>query len=340
MRIVLLVGLVALSGISSVLAQPQEAVAATPVASDIRDMDAVVVSGVQPGPGMWKVAKGDHVMWVLGTLSPLPKKMAWESRDVESVLAQAQEVLYGPTIVFGTDIGFFGMLTLVPSMLGVRKNPDGATLRELVPPEAYARWQVLKQRYIGRDGGVEKWRPIFAAMKLYEEAIDKSGLVRSGVIGPVIGDAIKRHKLKETSPQFKVTVKETGAARAAIKQFRGEHLSDLDCFGKTLQYLERDLGTMAARGNAWATGDIDTLRNLPQGDQNQACESAAMQSGVARKLGPANPEAELAKLWLDAASTALDSNRVTFATLPMRELLKSDGYLTKLQARGYTVEAP
>lgn len=303
----------------------------------IKDMDTVVVSGVQPGPGMWKVSKGEHVMWVLGTLSPLPRKMEWESRDVESVIAQAQEVLYRPSIVFGSDIGFFSKLALVPSLFGLRKNPDGATLQELVPPEAYARWQVLKQRYIGRDSGVEKWRPIFAAMKLYEEAIDKSGLVQSGVIGPVIGDAIKRHKIKVTKPQFKVAIREP---KAAIKQFRGERLSDLDCFGKTLQYLERDLGTMAARGNAWATGDIDTLRNLPQGDQNEACENAAMQSGIARKLGPTDPEAELAKLWLDAANAALTSNRVTFATLPMRELLKSDGYLSRLQAKGYTVEAP
>jgi hypothetical protein len=289
---------------------------------------------------MWKVSKGDHVMWVLGTMSPLPKKMEWESREVEDVLAQAQEVLRGPWIVFGTDIGFFGMLTLAPSLIGLRKNPDDASLQALVTPEAYARWQVLKQRYIGRDGGVESWRPIFAAMKLYEAAIDKSGLVQSGVIGPVISDAIKRHKLKVTSPQFKVTVGESKAARAAVKQFRGERLSDLDCFEKTLQYLERDLGTMAARGNAWATGDIDTLRTLPQGDQHQACESAAMQSGIARKLGPADPEAELAKLWLDAASAALTSNRVTFATLPMRELLKPDGYLAKLKAKGYVVEAP
>jgi hypothetical protein len=43
----------------------------------IRTEAAVVVSGAQPGPGLWKVAKGDHVMWVLGTQSPLPKHMQW-----------------------------------------------------------------------------------------------------------------------------------------------------------------------------------------------------------------------------------------------------------------------
>src|SRR5687768_1077919 len=38
-------------------------------------LDTVVVSGKQPGPGLWKVSNDDHVMWVLGTISPLPKRM-------------------------------------------------------------------------------------------------------------------------------------------------------------------------------------------------------------------------------------------------------------------------
>lgn len=334
MRNVMFACLLGVLGQSPAFAQSAAAPAAE---TTIRDMDVVVVSGVQPGPGMWKVSKGDHVMWVLGTLSPLPKRMEWESRDVESVLAQAQEVLYAPRIGFTADVGFFGKLALLPSLYGLRKNPDGVTLQELVPADVYAHWEVLKQRYIGRDRGVEKLRPMFAAFELYEEAIDKSGLVQSGVIGPVIEDAIKRHQIKTTRPEFPVAVKEP---KAALKQLRTERLSDLDCFGKTLQYLERDLGRMTGRANAWASGDIDTLRNLPMGDQNEACEQAWMQASVVRKLGPADIEAELTKLWLDAADKALATNRVTFATLPMRELLKSDGYLARLAAKGYVIEPP
>ena len=43
-------------------------------------LEAVVVTGVQPGPGLWKVSKGEHVLWILGTLSPLPNQMQWDSR--------------------------------------------------------------------------------------------------------------------------------------------------------------------------------------------------------------------------------------------------------------------
>lgn len=335
MRNFLFVCLAAVSSLATVSAAENSpgSVAEIP----IRDLAAVEVSGAQPGPGMWKVSKGDHVMWVLGTLSPLPREMEWQSRDVEQVMAEAQGVLDPPMIAFGADIGFFGQLALVPSLLGVRKNPDDAVLQEVVPPEAYARWLPLKARYLGRDRGVEKMRPIFAAMELYEAAIDKSGLVRSGVIGPVLEKAVKRHGIKRTRPRLEVSV---AKPRSALREFRRARLSDLECFDKTLLHLERDLDSMMARGTAWATGDIELLRSLPQGDQNQACEDAAMLSDIALKLGPANPRADLEKLWLDAASKALATNRVTFATLPMREVLKADGYLAKLALRGYRVEAP
>ena len=38
----------------------------------------VVVSGKRPGPGLWKVSKDGHVMWVFALYSPLPQKMEWD----------------------------------------------------------------------------------------------------------------------------------------------------------------------------------------------------------------------------------------------------------------------
>src|SRR3546814_8360704 len=42
--------------------------AAAPTPDDIVDMDAVVVSGVLPGPRMWRVSKGNNDLYILGTL--------------------------------------------------------------------------------------------------------------------------------------------------------------------------------------------------------------------------------------------------------------------------------
>lgn len=311
--------------------------AADAAAGPIRDLEAVVVSGIVSGPGMWKVRKGDHTLWVLGTLSPLPKKIEWVSRDVDAVLGEAQEVIWQPSLAVNANVGVFQGLLLAPKALGARKNPDGATLKDVVPAEMYARWLPLKHKYVGRDAGIEKWRPMFAAMELFEEAMDDVGLVKGGVVVPTIERAAKRRGIPQTSPTVKVTIDDP---KQMLNEFRATRLDDLDCFDKTLDRLETDIDAMRERANAWAVGDIDALRALPYSDQNEACMQAAMRAGVMRKRVARDIDAEVRDVWMQAAEKALAKNRVTFSTLPMRELLKPDGYLAKLQAKGYEVEAP
>ncbi|HEV7491247.1 MAG TPA: hypothetical protein VGO25_10600, partial [Rhodanobacteraceae bacterium] len=70
----------------SFAAKAQSAPATTDNAAQL---PTVVVTGEQPGPGLWKVTSGDHVLWILGTLSPLPKKMTWRSGEVEAIVARS-----------------------------------------------------------------------------------------------------------------------------------------------------------------------------------------------------------------------------------------------------------
>src|SRR3546814_747050 len=100
------------------------------VAEPIRDVAPVVVSGALPGPGLWKVTKGDHVLWVLGTQAPLPKRMQWRSARVEDILAQSQEVIHAP--VMGLTVqagGFFRSLMLAPK---VRSEEHTSELQSLM----------------------------------------------------------------------------------------------------------------------------------------------------------------------------------------------------------------
>ena len=120
----------------------------------IRTEATVVVTGEQPGPGLWLVRNGAHDLWILGTLTPLPAGMQWQSSQVEQVIASAQEVIRTPYVSMKVDTGWFRGLMLLPSMLGARKNPDGKRLQEVVSPQSYARWKTLKARYIGNDGGI------------------------------------------------------------------------------------------------------------------------------------------------------------------------------------------
>lgn len=319
-------------GLSPAFAQSPDA--AMPA---VADLPAVVVSGVQPGPGLWKVSKGVHVLWVLGTLSPLPRGMQWRSHELEQVISQSQQVLLAPSVKFKADVGFFGKLFLLPAAYSARKNNDGATLQQLLPPPVYACWRVLKQEYIGADRGIERWRPIFAAQELYRKAIKANGLSKNGGVQATIDALAERHGVAEVPTSYQVVIEDP---RAAIKAFKRSAPRDVTCFIRTLDSIEQDMPAMKARANAWATGDLQALRTLPDSERRDACVAALADAGFAHTLGLDDVPAKQQAVWLAAARKALAGNAQTLAILPIDELLKADGYLATLQAEGYLVEAP
>ncbi len=310
---------------------------AVPLPAGLKDLDTIVVSGRYSGPGLWKVRSGDRVMWILGTQSPLPKRMEWDSTHVERRVSEAQELLMPPTVDLDADVGFFRGLTLLPSLFKARKNPDGKILRNVLPAAQYARWQVLKKRYIGVDGGIEEWRPVFAALELYDKAIKRSGMSQDPVASDAVRKAAKRSKVKITTPTIKIKI---ANAKSALREFSSTALEDQDCFRRTLDRIEGDLGTMAGRANAWAEGDVETLRNLPYQNQLTVCSEVFTGTAMARKQGMQDIRARMENTWLAAAEKALGQNASTFAVLPMSQLLQPDGLLQRLAAKGYVIEEP
>jgi hypothetical protein len=234
-------------------------------------------------------------------------------------------------------VGFFKGLTLLPSLIGIRNSPNNEKLQDIVPPDLYARWLVLKDKYIGRDNSVEKWRPIFAAQELYSEAIDDAGLANTGVVRPVVEKLAKKKGLKIVTPTIELQIDKP---RAMIKDFKKASIGDLDCFAKTIERLETDLDVMRARANAWATGNVKALREMTHVDQVTVCIEAVMNSQIVQETGYQDMPTRLATAWVDAAEVALTHNRSTMAVLSIDEILKTDGYVAKLRAKGYVVDEP
>ncbi|MEN1940996.1 TraB/GumN family protein [Luteimonas sp. MJ246] len=311
--------------------------AATAADDDIVDLDTMVVSGAQPGPGMWKVRRGDHVLHILGTVSPLPRRMEWSSGKVEAVIAGSQAVIGAPSIEVDADVGLFRGMALLPAMLRARNNPGKRPLSEVVSPPEYARWQVLKARYMGRDRGVEKRRPLLAAQALYEAALDKSGLRTGGIVAPVVRRARKAGDVPLVETTVRLTVQDP---KAVLKELNESDLADRECFAGTMDRIETDLDNMRARANAWAVGDIDGLRALPYENHYVSCQEALTGSALAQRLGVADLPRRAGEAWLDNVDRALAEHDSSFAMLPMHYLLKADGMLEKLAARGYVIEAP
>lgn len=187
--------------------EPTAPPADTPAAATAPDAvtETILVTGQRPGPGLWKVSKGDHVLWVFGTYGPLPKNIEWRSKEVEAIVAQSQEYLMRPGA--NADVGFFRQMTMLPFAIGFKKNPDGAVLKDVLPEPVYARWLVLKKKYIGDDDGIERERPIFAAETLYRKGLEQAGLYGGGrEVGEAIEKLVKKNKIKMTSTEAQLEV--------------------------------------------------------------------------------------------------------------------------------------
>ena len=308
-----------------------------PPRNETTTLDTVVVSGAQPGPGFWKATKGDHVLWILGTISPLPKRMDWESSDVEATIAGSQELLMPPGASMRAEGAAFGGIFLLPSLMKARNNPGKETLQEVLPAADYTRWSALKQRHLGRDRGIEKRRPILAAAKLQEEALDDADLTLDNLAAKVARRAAKKHDLVITEPKVEIVIADP---KATIKEFATTQLDDIDCFRRTLDRLDADIETMKLRANAWALGDIALLKSLPYTDNFRACADALLENRIAERNGFADLERQLEAKWMEAAEAAVARHPSSVALLPVTMMLREGGFLDQLRARGFTISAP
>ena len=303
----------------------------------VRDMAPVVVTGVQPGPGLWKVHGADgHVLWVLGTVSPLPGNLEWKSGEVEAVIARAGAVLGPPSLQVNADVGYFSGMALLPAAMRARRNPDGAKLADILSDAQYARWATLKDRYLGWEWGIERWRPMFAAEKLFHAALEKHGMQRD-VITSVVARAADAAGREVTPVVLSLTIDEP---RALLKEMSRSDLGDVACLDRTMTAIERHMPVLVARANAWATGDTDMLARSPGGDAERDCLMALFDSTLVRGQGVGDIPRRTQDIWVAAAEDALAAHDTSFAVLSIDPMLAEDGYLAALAERGYRIEAP
>ena len=314
----------------------QSSSAPLPASNTVPTLAPVVVTGVLPGPALWKVSKGKHVMWVLGLTSPLPRDMQWKSAEVESHIAASQAVLKLPSLEIGVRTSFYRS-SMMPSPRELGKNPDQKTLQDVLTPGLYQHWLALRARYLGDSGRLERMRPIVAGRELYEAALEHYGLVDDYGLENIVYKAAVRDGVAAFNTSYQVLLKDP---RETIRSLNDKSMNDQHCLGQILDALDQNLAQTTARANAWATGDIDTLRSILSQVQQDSCLSTLDSSPFAEALGIGDIESRLRKNWISNAERALDKNQETFAVLPMHELLAPDGYLSALQSDGYNVLAP
>jgi uncharacterized protein YbaP (TraB family) len=303
--------------VSIVAAQSERRYTQTPAGAHVEEL---LVTGEHPGPGMWKVTNGENSLWILGTHSPLPQRLRWRSQDVEIAISEAQQVLGNYSASFTMRGG---------NPLSMKGKP----LRRLLPRRAYSQWQSLKKRYIGRNTEIETALPVTAALVLRSNAYAEAGLASADSILNELHRLANSYQVPVTN-DHQVTKLIAGMPADGDAERKG-----VEFLIATMKNLESDLKTARARANAWAIGDIEALRAQAAADTTTAQLYASS--------WPYLTDAELAALtaetdarWLAAADRALRRNHTTVATLPIFMLLRRDGLLAALRARGFEVIEP
>jgi len=290
--------------------------------------DELTVTGRYPGPPLWKVSSGTHELWIFGTLSVIPKDITWGSVIVERVIARADEMLLPP----GVDAAARNPFRYVSLFFRARKltrNEDGGPLKDVLPADLYARYATIRDRYDG-PRSLEHERPAVVAARLYARAIDASGLTFGGKLESSIERLARDAHVKRTDTEVRADPGDLlDAAQTLSRQ------AEIDCFATVLASIENDLPGIAARGRAWAVGDIEALRRFDYPDIEGECLSFA---GTSEGLRSTLRQAE--DSWLDAAQRSLAANATTFAALSVGELLRPDGPLARLRDMGYEVREP
>ncbi len=317
-----------LSGTATNAAAASRAPQAAPPA-DEPPVQEVEVTGERPGPSLWRVSKGDHVAWLLGTLDPLPKRMIWRLRKVEDVVAHAQEVLASEPSVSG--IGPITIIRLYLQFRRTEKIPEKGQLRDWLSPPLYARFTAMKMRFDPHDHKIEELRPMLAARRLYERALGASDLTSHNDVESEVFKLARRYGVPIEKPPLRLT-DPRGILTAAGEIPRS---AEIDCLAATVERLETDLGTMKARAGAWGLGDVDALRKLPYPRQREVCTSAAATAPQIKVLlDRLNAE------WEADLETSIARNRTTLAMKPIYDLIGPNGTLALLRSKGYTVEGP
>jgi uncharacterized protein YbaP (TraB family) len=298
---------------------------ASPPPTPPEQLQELVVTGERTGPGLWHVHKGAAHLWILGTISPLPKGITWRSTQVERLLASTNEVLLPKPL----EIGIVRILWLLITERSALMVRGGKHLKDVMPPELYARFAKDRARFTSDADKWERFRPIVASAFLEQAAFHSAGLSARLDLGAAVRSLAKKRGVRVDE----VKIAGVGDLVEALKTI--PPATENTCVDASLVTVESGLPQLIDRARAWATGDIESIQSHPAPAQVDACLKA-LDSGAASGdlLG------RIRRTWIQALRKSLQGSGTTIAVVNMDLLLERGGLLDELRQDGYEVDPP
>jgi uncharacterized protein YbaP (TraB family) len=288
-------------------------------------LDELTVTGERTGPGMWHVHHGDANLWILGSMSPLPKGITWRSKQLEQILDHTDQIVVPKPF----EIGIARVLWLLITERDLLMVQGGKRLKDVMPPDLHARFALQRAKYMADSDKWERYRPIIAAAFLQQAAFHQVGLSTRLDLGAAVRMLAKRHHVRIEE----LKIAGVHDVLDALKTM--PPATENSCVEASLVTVEKDLPRLVERARAWATGDVERIEHLREPPEVDACRAALDEGTGANDL-----IALVRRTWLDRMERYLQSGGVTVAVVNMDMLLEKGGILDELRTKGYEIDAP
>jgi uncharacterized protein YbaP (TraB family) len=288
-------------------------------------LDEIVVTGERAGPGLWHVHKGAAQLWIFGTVSPLPKDMTWRSTQLEKILDGTDQVLVAKPF----EIGIARALWLLVTQRDLLMVGHGKKLVDVLPAELHARFAAQRAKFTKDADKWEKFRPIIAAAFLEEDALHAVGLSTRLDLADEVRSLARKHHVR--IEEFKIAGLHD--VLDALKNL--PPATEQKCVAASLATIETGMPRLIDRAQAWATGDVQRIQDLPESSEVAQCRAA-----ITVDPGAGDLYTLLRQTWIENMVRHLETPGVTLAVVSMDMLIEPGGFLEALRSRGYAIDSP
>jgi uncharacterized protein YbaP (TraB family) len=288
-------------------------------------LDEIVVTAERSGPGMWHVHRDAANVWILGSISPLPRDITWRSKQVESVLESTSQVLVQKPI----EISIPRILWMLIADRKVLLVGGGKRLKNVLPPELHARFAAQRSKVTDDKDKWEHFRPIIAAAFLQQAAFHQVNLSMRLDLGAALRHLAKKHGVRVEE----IKVAGVSDMLEALKTM--PVATERTCVEASLSTVESGLPRLVDRAQAWASGNVERIESTPELKEVDACRNA-LDAGK----GAFDVIGRVRQTWLGNIERYLRFPGTTIAVVNLDLMLERGGLLDQLRAKGYEIDAP
>lgn len=261
---------------------------------------------------VWKVSKGDNVIFIGGTVHILSQSDYPLPGAFDKAYAEAEK------IIFETDIGGTQTPEFQQKVLQVTLYPSGTTLKDFLTPETYQRLETYCASNNIQLAQLIQFRPGMLSVTLTVIELQKLGLAGTGVD--------QYFNLRAINEGKAVGYLESIDEQLAFLANMGEgHENEL--ISGTLRDLAELSTIMSDIKAAWRKGDLQGLDELISQPMKKETPKIYTQIVSDRNAN-----------WLPQLEAMFANDSTELVLVGMLHLVGEDGLLHQLKAKGYTLE--